>query len=155
MHKKIVSLPEVVKKIAAARAKGKTIAFTNGCFDIVHAGHIKTFRAAKRAADIVVLGLNSDSSIRALKGSKRPILNQRARAQLLQSIEYIDYIVLFTAETPRALIKALAPDVLVKGGDWSAEHIAGREFAKKILRVAVAPGLSTTGIIKKIVDAYA
>lgn len=144
------SLKTLKKITAKLKKQGKTIVFTNGCFDLIHPGHLKVFKKAKEKGDVLIVGLNSDSSIRKIKGPKRPVLNQRDRAKLLCALEMVDYVVLFPQETPYQLIKELKPHVLVKGGDWKKDKIIGRDIAKKIYRVKLAAGFSTTALIKKI-----
>jgi D-beta-D-heptose 7-phosphate kinase/D-beta-D-heptose 1-phosphate adenosyltransferase len=136
------------------RLLGKTVAFTNGCFDILHQGHISSLSDAAREADILVVGVNSDASTRRLKGEQRPINNQDARTTVLASLLMVDAVVLFEEDTPLELIKAVEPDVLVKGGDYTLEQIVG---AKEVMaaggRVVINPivaGFSTTGLIEKI-----
>jgi len=136
------------------RLLGKTIAFTNGCFDILHQGHIASLSDAAREADILIAGVNSDASARRLKGEHRPVNSQDARAILLASLLMVDAVILFEEDTPLELIKAIGPDVLVKGGDYTLEQIVG---AKEVIaaggRVAINPiltGFSTTGLIEKI-----
>lgn len=148
--KKIIGLKRIIK---ALKKKNRTIVFTNGCFDILHPGHIKILRDAKNKGDILIVGLNSDSSIKRFKGKKRPILDQKARIALLSAISYVDYIVVFNEDTPYKLIKDIRPDCLIKGEDWKKEKIIGKEFARKVFRVKFYPGYSTTAIIKKIKSA--
>ena len=154
---KISTLPELQKKLAQWRLLGKTVAFTNGCFDILHAGHIASFTEAANQADILVVGLNADSSVRGLKGKGRPVNDEDARATVLAALTMIDAVVLFSEPTPLKLIVAVAPDVLVKGGDYKLEEIVG---AKEVMaaggRVVINPiveGFSTTSIIHKIQNA--
>ncbi|MGC9070783.1 MAG: D-glycero-beta-D-manno-heptose 1-phosphate adenylyltransferase [Elusimicrobiales bacterium] len=137
-------------KINTLRKSGKKIVFTNGCFDIIHAGHIKLFERCKKLGDIVVVGLNSDKSIKRLKGPTRPINSLSDRIKVLSAIEYVDFIVVFDKDTPYHIIKAIKPDFLVKGGDYRVNEIVGREFAKMVVRVKHLNGRSTTGIIRKI-----
>ena len=152
---KLKNLPALKKIIHKLKKQGKTIVFTNGCFDIIHPGHIKTFQFAKKKGDILVLGLNSDVSVKKIKGKARPILNQRARAQVLCAIDAIDYVTVFNEITPYQLIKVIRPDILLKGSDWKRGKIIGREFAKKVMRVPLKKGYSTSKIIKKIIKANA
>ncbi|MCM8786975.1 MAG: adenylyltransferase/cytidyltransferase family protein [Candidatus Omnitrophica bacterium] len=146
---KLITLNRLKKLIEKIRTK-KRIVFTNGCFDILHPGHIKLLKYAKSKGDVLIVGLNSDESIKKIKGKIRPILDQKARICLLSAISFVDYIVLFDAETPLELIKSLKPDYLVKGEDWKKEDIVGREYVKEVFRVKHYPGYSTTNIIKKI-----
>ena len=142
----------------AARLKrlrrGRTVVFTNGCFDLVHAGHLKVLEWAKKRGDVLVVGLNSDASVRRLKGSRRPILPLADRAALLAALKPVDFVTWFSEDTPRRVIQRLRPDVLVKGGDWSPATIVGREFVKKVVRVPLLKGRSTTGIIATIAGRY-
>jgi rfaE bifunctional protein nucleotidyltransferase chain/domain len=151
---KIKSRKALVKILSALKKKGKKIVFTNGCFDLLHAGHVKLFKAAKSLGHVLVLGLNSDSSLKKLKGSKRPLVTEKARAEVLSAIDYIDYIVIFREDTPYEIIRELRPHVLVKGGDYKLEDIAGRQFVRKVVRFKLVKGYSTTNLIKKIVKAY-
>ena len=147
---KIKSLKGLESIISRLKSKGKKIVFTNGCFDILHLGHLKIINEAKRKGDVLIIGLNSDSSIKKIKGSKRPILTQSSRAKLLANMIGVDYVVIFNEATPYNLIKRIKPDVLVKGGDWKKDKIVGNELVKKIYRVKLCLGHSTTGIINKI-----
>lgn len=155
---KIVDKNKIVEVAEYLRAQGKRIVFTNGCFDIVHAGHISSFKQAKEFGDVLVLGLNSDASIRRIKGEKRPIVGQDNRAKLLAAINYIDYIVLFEEDTPEELIRLIRPDVLVKGQDWEGKEVAGGQFVKQhggeVRFIELEKGLSTTSIIEKILEVY-
>ena len=136
------------------RAQGETVAFTNGCFDLIHAGHIEYFDFAGSQGDVLVVGLNSDRSVRALKGPERPICPQEQRARVLSAIEAIDYIVIFDEDTPQTLIEAVRPDALIKGEDWRHKGVVGREFVESHGgRVVLAPllkGLSTTDLVNRI-----
>ena len=151
---KILTLPDLEKKIAQWRLIGKTIAFTNGCFDILHAGHIASLTEAAKQADILVVGLNADSSIQGLKGHGRPINKEDARALLLASLLMVDAVILFSEPNPRDLIVAIRPDVLVKGGDYKVEEIAGAKevmsWGGKVIINPIVEGFSTYSIIIKI-----
>ena len=136
--------------IAAARSRGQKIVFTNGCFDILHAGHVSVLEFARNQGDLLVVGLNSDASVRRLKGPSRPVNNQEDRALVLAALESVSAVCVFEEDTPYNLIKLVCPDVLVKGGDYKPAEIVGREFAKKVVRFALLKGRSTTNIIKKI-----
>jgi len=146
-HHKIKNKNKLIKKLK--EYKNKKIIFTNGCFDLLHRGHIEYLRKAKELGDILIVGLNSDNSVKKLKGKSRPITNQNDRAEILSSLEFIDFVVIFNEETPYNLIKSIKPDVLVKGGDYKVQNIVGREFAKKTHIIDFVNGYSTTGIIKK------
>lgn len=147
---KLVSLKELSDVLRQRRVTGKKIVFTNGCFDILHPGHITTLEFARSQGDILVVGLNSDKSVRRIKGPNRPVMNQAQRAEVLSGLAAVDYIVLFDESTPIKLIKAIKPDVLVKGADWAKDKIVGKQYAAKVLTVPLVKGLSTTDIIDKI-----
>ena len=151
---KILSRSQAVQRMAQWRVHGKTIAFTNGVFDIMHSGHIHSLSAAAAEADFLVIGLNSDESVKRLKGEGRPVNLFASRALVLASMAFIDAVVEFPEDTPLELIKALKPDVLVKGGDYSIEQIAGANeviaYGGKVIINPLIDGFSTTGIIKKI-----
>ena len=145
---------EELRQIVAARqAAGQTIVFTNGCFDILHAGHVDLLEEAAREGDILVVALNSDDSVRGLKGPERPVNPQQQRARVLAALAVVDYVVLFDDPDPGRLITGLLPDVLVKGGDWSPETIIGADVVQasggRIATIPLKYGASTTDIIKK------
>lgn len=153
IQNKIVTLPELQKKLAQWRLLSKTIGFTNGCFDILHAGHITALIEASNNADYLVVGLNSNSSVNKLKGDDRPYNDEQARGLVLASLSMVDAVIVFAEDTPLELIKAVMPDVLIKGGDYKLEEIVG---AKEVMagggRVVInpiLPGFSTTSIINK------
>lgn len=158
IDKKIFTLPQLLAKVASWRVTGNTIAFSNGCFDILHEGHIFSLSAAAAEADCLIVGVNSDSSTQKLKGPGRPVNHQHSRALLLASLAIVDAVVIFEEDTPRDLIAAILPDVLVKGGDYSVEQVAGsKEVLEKGGRVVINPivkGFSTTGIIGQIKSSY-
>jgi len=141
-----------------ARAHGRRIVFTNGCFDLLHVGHVRYLQKARAFGDLLVLGLNSDASIRRLKGQKRPLIGQEERAQILAALDSVDHIVLFDEDTPIELIRALRPDVLVKGGDYRPDEVVGREFVEsyggRLELVAFEAGKSTTALVEKILATY-
>lgn len=147
---KIVSLRTLKAKLAQERKAGRKIVFTNGCFDILHAGHVSVLEFSRSKGDVLVVGLNSDESVRRLKGPTRPVNKQADRALVLAALESVSYVSIFKEDTPYNLIKAVRPDVLVKGGDYKPSEIVGREFAGKVVRFALLKGRSTTGIIKKV-----
>ena len=150
---KIFTALEIVQKVAQLRLLSKKIVFTNGVFDILHQGHIYSLSEAAKEADFLVVGLNADASVKRLKGESRPVNNQEARAMLLASLIMVDAVVIFEEDTPLELIKAILPDVLVKGGDYTVEQIAGaKEVIENKGRVVINPildGYSTTAIIEK------
>ncbi|MGE5893580.1 MAG: D-glycero-beta-D-manno-heptose 1-phosphate adenylyltransferase [bacterium] len=131
------------------KSGGKKIVFTNGCFDILHAGHVRYLKEAKTYGDILVVGLNSDASVNSLKQG-RPIVPQSERAEVLAALVMVDFVVIFDEPTPWELINALRPDVLVKGGDWKREDIVGSDLVKEVYSLPYHKGLSTTGIVHKI-----
>ena len=154
IEKKIFTLPKLLNTIAAWKATGKTISFTNGCFDILHEGHIFSLSQAAKEADYLIVGVNSDASTKRLKGPERPINNEHSRALLLASLLIVDAVIIFEEDTPHHLITSILPDVLIKGGDYTIEQIVG---AKEVManggRVVINPivqGFSTTGIVEKI-----
>ena len=158
IDKKIFTLPQLLAQTASWRVTHKTIAFTNGCFDILHEGHIFSLSQAAQEADYLIVGVNSDSSTKRLKGPERPINHEHSRALLLASLAIVDAVVLFEEDTPLELITAIQPDVLVKGGDYTIEQIVGsREVMAHGGRVVINPiveGFSTTGIIQQIKSSF-
>ncbi|TCK58344.1 bifunctional D-glycero-beta-D-manno-heptose-7-phosphate kinase/D-glycero-beta-D-manno-heptose 1-phosphate adenylyltransferase HldE [Seleniivibrio woodruffii] len=144
---KLMPLDKLQAELEKARLTGKKIVFTNGCFDILHKGHVTYLKKAAELGDILVLGLNSDDSIRRIKGPSRPINSENDRAEVLAALESIGYITIFDEDTPHDLIKAVAPDVLVKGADYKVEEVVGREFAKKTVLIDFVQGYSTTSVI--------
>lgn len=158
IEEKIMDLAKAQSMIASWKVLGKTVAFTNGCFDILHEGHIFSLSAAAKEADYLVVGLNSDASVKRLKGDARPVNTQHSRALLLASLLMVDAVVIFEEDTPLELITALAPDVLVKGGDYTIEQIVGsKEVMANGGRVVINPivaGFSTTGLIQQIKSSY-
>ncbi|MCA1933267.1 MAG: D-glycero-beta-D-manno-heptose 1-phosphate adenylyltransferase [Calditerrivibrio sp.] len=137
---------------------GKKIVFTNGCFDILHIGHLKYLEEAKKLGDILVVGVNSDESVRRLKGDKRPINSLKERLIMLDALKYVDYVTFFEEDTPYNLIKDILPDILVKGGDWKIEAIVGSDIVikngGKVLSLSYEEGFATTNIIEEIVRRY-
>jgi D-beta-D-heptose 7-phosphate kinase/D-beta-D-heptose 1-phosphate adenosyltransferase len=150
---KILSRPDMAAECARLRAAGKTVVFTNGCFDLLHAGHATYLQFARAQGDCLVLGLNSDASVRRAKGPTRPIVPEQYRARLLAALECVDYVVLFDEDEPRPLIAELLPDVLVKSSDW-AHYVSGRDIVEarggRVVLADMVEGLSTTNIVKKI-----
>jgi D-beta-D-heptose 7-phosphate kinase/D-beta-D-heptose 1-phosphate adenosyltransferase len=133
---------------------GRRVVFTNGCFDLLHPGHVAILEAARQEGDVLVVGLNSDRSVRALKGEGRPVIPASERAETLLALDAVDRVVVYDEDTPLALIRALVPDVLVKGADWGADAIVGSDVVEqaggRVVRVALVPGNSTTGLIGRI-----
>lgn len=151
---RIFSKEEIKQEVIRMRLKSKTIAFTNGVFDILHEGHIAVLSEAASFADILIVGINSDSSVKKLKGETRPINNENSRALIMASLIMVDAVVIFEEETPLELIKIIKPDVLIKGGDYTLETMVGAEevlnAGGKIELIPIREGFSTTDIIKKI-----
>ncbi len=148
-----VRLPNELKEITVRlKGEGKKIVFTNGCFDLLHLGHIRYLKEAKKLGDILIVGLNSDASVKRLK-PQRPIIEESQRAEVLAALEMVDFVTLFSEDTPYELIKSIRPDVLVKGGDWKKEDIVGSDLVAETHSLPFVPGVSTSAIINKILDA--
>ncbi len=154
----IAGKTELAALRARARGEGKRIVFTNGVFDILHRGHVEYLAEAKKLGDILVVGLNSDSSVRRIKGERKPIVQEEDRASILAGLAAVDYVCLFDEDTPAALIDALLPDILVKGGDYAPAEIVGRETVEqnggRVVTIPLTPSQSTTGIIERIIERY-
>jgi D-beta-D-heptose 7-phosphate kinase/D-beta-D-heptose 1-phosphate adenosyltransferase len=150
---KLKRLDEVAAIAAAARREGKKVVFTNGCFDLVHRGHLHILRGARAAGDLLIVGINTDRSVRIIKGPARPILSEIDRSELIASLEMVDYVVLFDEPTPLSLIAAIKPDVLVKGGDWGPDQVVGADLVRQsggeVVLVPYLKGFSTTNIIER------
>jgi D-beta-D-heptose 7-phosphate kinase/D-beta-D-heptose 1-phosphate adenosyltransferase len=155
---KISPRNELKAEVDRLKREGKKIVFTNGCFDILHAGHTRYLREARKLGDVLILALNSDSSVRSIKGPMRPIVPEAERAEVVAALESVDYVTVFDEMTPLELIEFLRPDVIVKGGDWAEKDIVGAESVRKWGgRVAIMPeieGASTTNIIDKVLQVY-
>jgi D-beta-D-heptose 7-phosphate kinase/D-beta-D-heptose 1-phosphate adenosyltransferase len=156
--RKIIPLDEVSRLVRLVQGKNQTVVFTNGCFDILHAGHIMMLHRARSFGDMLVLGLNSDESVRSLKGPQRPIIGQEDRAKIIASLDCVDYVVIFDELTPERMIKELVPDVLVKGGDYSLEEVVGREIVEdaggRVELVPILEGWSTSDLVQRIAERY-
>ncbi|MCC7300345.1 MAG: D-glycero-beta-D-manno-heptose 1-phosphate adenylyltransferase [Verrucomicrobia bacterium] len=154
---KILTKDAMIAERARLRADGRKVVFTNGCFDILHCGHVTYLNFAREQGDALVLGLNSDASVKRNKGDGRPVNGEQDRAEVLASLECVDYVVLFDEDEPAMLIGALLPDVLVKGDDW-AHYVSGREAVEaaggKVVLAKMVAGRSTTGTIEKILKVY-
>jgi D-beta-D-heptose 7-phosphate kinase/D-beta-D-heptose 1-phosphate adenosyltransferase len=152
---KVRSLASLLPVRERLKKEGKTVVFTNGCFDLIHGGHIRLFRRAKRLGDVLVVALNSDASVRRIKGPQKPIFPLRERQEVVAAFADVDYVTSFSDTTPRRIIAALLPDVLVKGGDWGPGEIVGAEEVEaaggRVVRVPYLKGHSSTDIIEKIV----
>jgi rfaE bifunctional protein nucleotidyltransferase chain/domain len=153
--RKVFGLEDLVRIRRRLKGQGKKVVFTNGCFDLLHAGHIRLFREAAKMGDVLIVALNSDASVRRLKGPARPIFPLRERLEILSAIEDIDYLASFSEETPRRIIAALLPDVLVKGGDWGPDEIVGRAEVEgaggRVAQVRFVEGHSSSSIIRRII----
>jgi len=151
---KIFSLNELKDVLGLYRNTGGRIVFTNGCFDIMHAGHAEYLEEARSMGDVLIVAINSDASVRRLKGPKRPVIGQQDRALMLAALASVDYVVVFEEDTPYELIKVLQPDLLVKGGDWAPDQIVGADIVLAkgggVMSLPFRPGLSTTTIIARI-----
>jgi D-beta-D-heptose 7-phosphate kinase/D-beta-D-heptose 1-phosphate adenosyltransferase len=156
--RKMVSAKEAATLAARLRAAGKRVVFTNGCFDLLHVGHIRYLQKARALGDCLILGLNSDASVRRLKGEQRPLIGEADRAHVLAALACVDYVTVFDADTPLALIEAIRPQVLVKGGDYTRERVIGHEVVEAdgghVELVPVVEGASTTAIVEKIARLY-
>lgn len=154
----ILDIKELVVVRKNFKTEGKTVVFTNGCFDVLHAGHVDYLNKSKELGDILILGLNSDSSIRNIKGENRPIVPQHERAYILANLKAVDYVVFFNEDTPENLINELIPDVLVKGADWSIENVVGKDVVEKnggcVKTIKFVHEQSTTNIIETILEKY-
>ena len=148
---KIIKNTEIGKKIARLKAEGKKIVFTNGCFDLLHVGHVRYLSKAKKLGDILVIGLNSDKSVSRIKPG-RPLTPEKQRAEVLSALSAVDYVTIFSEETPLKLIEKVKPNILVKGADWAKEDIVGNDIAKEVRTIPFVKGISTSGIIRKIKD---
>ena len=144
--------------IEAEKARGKKIVFTNGCFDLLHAGHVKYLQKARALGDLLILGLNSDASVRRLKGEKRPLIGEDERGHILAALDCIDYVVIFEEDTPLELISALKPHILAKGGDYTPEGVVGKDLVEsyggRVELVSFVDGKSTTNIIERVLERY-
>jgi len=144
----------LIEKLLKEKERKRKIVFTNGCFDLLHIGHIKLLKEAKRQGDILIVAINSDDSVKRLKGPGRPLFPVSERAEILASLEMVDYVTIFDTDDPYPIISKLKPDILVKGGDWEKEKIVGRDIVEstggKVIRVPLLEGYSTSGIIQKI-----
>jgi D-beta-D-heptose 7-phosphate kinase/D-beta-D-heptose 1-phosphate adenosyltransferase len=156
--KKIKNINAIKSIVARLKTRRKKVVFTNGCFDILHVGHIRYLRKARSLGDILVVGLNTDRSVRQIKGENRPIVPQGERAEVLAALEVVDYVVLFDEPDPFALIEKVKPTILVKGADWPKDKIIGRDVVEKgggrVVRIPLVRGASSTGVIEKIIQVY-
>jgi rfaE bifunctional protein nucleotidyltransferase chain/domain len=148
----ILTIDEAIVRFGRGKRNGRVV-FTNGCFDILHPGHVRTLEQARALGDYLIVGLNSDASVARLKGPGRPVIPERERAEILAAFESVDAVVIFAEDTPQAVIARLLPDILVKGGDWAGDQIVGRAEVEtaggEVVRIPVVPGYSTTEILRK------
>jgi len=154
LHPAVLTLEQTILRFGREKRNGKRVVFTNGCFDLLHPGHIRSLETARALGDALIVGLNSDDSVKSLKGPDRPVIPEQERAEILASLECVDAVVIFEELTPQEVIAALLPDVLVKGGDWPGSQIVGREEVEaaggRVVLVDVVEGYSTSDILKKI-----
>lgn len=154
----VVTKQQLVEIRKQLKQEGKRVVFTNGCFDILHRGHVDYLSKARAKGDVLIVGMNTDASVQRLKGPTRPIVEEQDRAFVLSALSVVDYVCLFEEDTPLELIKVLVPDVLVKGGDWSIENIVGRDVVEAaggtVQTIDFVPNRSTTNIVQKIADLY-
>lgn len=158
VQSKIMDARPLASKLESFRKAGKIVVFTNGCFDLLHHGHVRYLSAAKKEGDLLVVGLNSDQSVKLIKGNRRPILPQAQRLEILASLQVVDYVTLFDESDPLNLIHLLKPTILVKGADWNPDEIIGADFVKanggRVVRVPLVKDASSSKIIQKILDRY-
>jgi D-beta-D-heptose 7-phosphate kinase/D-beta-D-heptose 1-phosphate adenosyltransferase len=149
-----LTLEEVILRFGREKRNGRRVVFTNGCFDLLHPGHIRILESARAMGDVLIVGLNSDASVRQLKGVGRPVIAEGERGEILAAFETVDAVVIFDELTPRRVIARLLPDVLVKGGDWPGDQIVGRAEVEsaggRVVSIPVVPGYSTTAILERI-----
>jgi rfaE bifunctional protein nucleotidyltransferase chain/domain len=154
VHSAVLTLEEMIVRFGREKRNGKRVVFTNGCFDLLHPGHIHSLEAARNLGDFLIVGINSDESVRTLKGANRPLIEEQERAEILAALECVDGVVIFDELTPQNVIAALLPDILVKGSDWPGNQIVGREEVEavggRVVLIDNVPGYSTTEILNKI-----
>jgi len=154
LHPAVLTLEQTIVRFGREKRNGKRVVFTNGCFDLLHPGHIRTLEAARSLGDVLIVGMNGDESVRTLKGPGRPVIPAEERAEILAGLECVDAVLIFDDLTPQKVIASLLPDILVKGGDWPDNQIVGRGEVEaaggKVVLVDVVPSYSTTDILKKI-----
>jgi D-beta-D-heptose 7-phosphate kinase/D-beta-D-heptose 1-phosphate adenosyltransferase len=158
MGNKILEREVLKETVQSLKKAGKKIVFTNGCFELLHVGHVQYLQAARAEGDILVVGVNSDHSVRQIKGPRRPVVPENERAEVLASLACVDFVSLFDEPDPLEIIRSLLPDVLVKGADWAEDAIVGRDIVEaqggRVVRIPLTQGASTTSIIEKILDSY-
>ena len=158
LHSSVLTLEQAILRFGRKKRNGRRVVFTNGCFDLLHPGHIRSLELARALGDVLIVGLNSDASVRQLKGEGRPVISERERAEILAALESVDAVVIFDDLTPHEVITRLLPDILVKGGDWPGDQIVGREEVEaaggRVVSVPVVPGYSTSAILRKIREGF-
>ena len=158
MQEKIKSIEELKSVVAGLKQQGKTVVFTNGCFDIIHVGHVRLLQEAQTFGDVLIVALNSDFSVRALKGADRPLVSEEQRAEVVAALETVDYVVIFNELDPLRIITELKPQVLVKGGDWTVDTIIGGDVVEqaggKVVALRFVDGVSSTTIIQRILNSH-
>jgi D-beta-D-heptose 7-phosphate kinase/D-beta-D-heptose 1-phosphate adenosyltransferase len=158
MKNKIKSVNNLVNVVNRLKKKGKKIVFTNGCFDLLHIGHIRYLKKAKKLGDVLIVAINSDDSVRRLKGDGKPIVPQSDRAEILSEFPFVDFVTIFKEDTPLNTIKKILPNILVKGSDWSKDKIVGADIVKsnggKVITIPLVRGKSTSNIIKKVIELW-
>lgn len=158
MNEKIINREALKEKLLALKKGGKKIVFTNGCFDFLHVGHVRYLKAARAQGDVLVVGVNSDGSVRQIKGPRRPVVPEDERAEVLASLACVDFVTLFDEPDPAMIIRFLMPDVLVKGADWAKDAIVGRDIVEgaggRVVRIPLTEGVSTSGLIEKILASF-
>lgn len=158
MNEKIVAREVLTEKVRDLKKKGRRVVFTNGCFDLLHVGHIRYLAAAKAEGDFLIVGLNTDRSVREIKGNRRPVVSEHERAEVLAALTMVDFVTFFDEPDPRETIRMLMPDVLVKGADWERDDIIGGDVVTaaggQVVRIPLTEGASTTGIIDRIVTVF-
>jgi D-beta-D-heptose 7-phosphate kinase/D-beta-D-heptose 1-phosphate adenosyltransferase len=156
MTSKFKTVSELAQLAATARRDGRRVVFTNGCFDLLHIGHTRYLQEARALGDLLIVAINSDASVSALKGPERPLVPEQERAEVLAALACVDYVTMFDAPDPGEVIAAIQPDVLVKGGDWPIERIVGREVVQarggRVVSLPLVPGSSTTALVRRIVE---
>ena len=159
MDSSVLTLEQAILRFGREKRNGRRVVFTNGCFDLLHPGHIRSLEMARALGDVLIVGLNSDASVRLLKGEGRPVIPENERAEILAALESVDAVLIFDDLTPREVIARLLPDILVKGGDWPGDQIVGREEVEaaggRVVSVPVVPGYSTSAILQKIRESFA
>ena len=158
MNKVVFSRKKLIEEVKKIKKSGKKVVFTNGCYDLLHVGHIRLLQSARKKGDVLIVAINSDTSVRRIKGEKRPLINQKERAETLSGLECVDVVTVFNEDDPFNIIKDILPDILVKGGDWPLDKIIGSDIVikngGKVMNIKYQAGKSTTNLVGKVVSAY-